>query len=432
MDTAMALPWLLLMNLPITCWGHITLMEPPARNAISGDRNSYCPSCGNGPDVCGDGGQWPADSDYLNFYDGPQRVFTAGQLVKFEVAVIAHHRGHYEISVCDQPINSSLTDAQACLDRHVLQRAQPEEVFSDCQVDDARGDCQPYLASQAERWYLPGASKGMHHVMHFRLPADLTCTRCTVQFKYYTANSCIPKDGYGCYFNNMESLGWNKVDFCGFYCGACPGDGQPDWIPKPDPGCGEEFRNCADIQILPSGSTTPTTTTSTPVASTTPEQASTASTTAGGDASCSPTSYGATAESCMKCVLESYKVWPCNDDRACACTRNTTTSLIGGNAGSSTSTTAAETTETTTVTTTAATCRAAKGSDLVAATDERCKEACSRVPKGIWPCSDDGPCNCDESYNPPNAMTSSAATNSRLATAAALLLLTPLAVQHLG
>mmetsp|Transcript_3253 Transcript_3253/g.5332 ORF Transcript_3253/g.5332 Transcript_3253/m.5332 type:complete len:82 (+) Transcript_3253:111-356(+) len=48
--------------------GHGYVSMPPLRGGVAGtDKNGYCPQCGNGPTVCGDGGQWPEGSDYLNY-----------------------------------------------------------------------------------------------------------------------------------------------------------------------------------------------------------------------------------------------------------------------------------------------------------------------------------------------------------------------------
>ena len=48
-------------------------------------------------------------------------------------------------------LRSSPEEGQQCLDQWLLQRAPPLE---DCQVNDARGDCQPLDPKHPERWQL--------------------------------------------------------------------------------------------------------------------------------------------------------------------------------------------------------------------------------------------------------------------------------------
>ena len=106
----------------------------------------------------------------------------AGQVVSFKVVVTAHHMGHFEFSICDRRINSSMADPDACLRKHVLQRVPPEESYSDCVENDARGDCQPLDKRHSERWYLPPKRNTTEdHTMRFRMPDDLHCDECNLQ-----------------------------------------------------------------------------------------------------------------------------------------------------------------------------------------------------------------------------------------------------------
>merc|ERR1719198_602754 len=100
--------------------------------------------------------------------------------------------------------------------------------------------------------------------MHFRIPEGLQCESCTLQWRWWTANSCIPADGYGCYFQHMGALGWDATAWCGAFCGSCSNallqsnasQAQQRALSQ-RMGCGEEFRNCADIRVLAgSGATT--------------------------------------------------------------------------------------------------------------------------------------------------------------------------------
>jgi len=236
--------------------GHAYLSQPQARNFGKNDKNGWMPQSGNGAGICGDGGQWPKDSNFVDYLDGPKTTYAAGSVVEFEVSITAHHKGHFEFKICDQEVTSDLADADGCFNKWVLERADPA---GDCIPNDDRADCQPVDTANPQRWYLPPprgiggwwtaqvGNRIQVEKMQYKIPENLTCSKCTLQWRWWTANSCIPKPGYGCHFQSMERQGWDAKDWCGYYCGECPGSGGR-------PGCGEEFRNCADVTILPSGS----------------------------------------------------------------------------------------------------------------------------------------------------------------------------------
>mmetsp|Transcript_3253 Transcript_3253/g.5325 ORF Transcript_3253/g.5325 Transcript_3253/m.5325 type:complete len:689 (+) Transcript_3253:160-2226(+) len=173
----------------------------------------------------------------------------AGSVFELSVHITAHHMGHFEFAICDQHVSGDLEDPQACFDARKLHRADPP---ADCVPNDARGDCQPIQVEYPERWYLPPAAGT--HTMRFRIPSDLSCTSCTLQWRWWTANSCIPAPNYGCFFDLMAAEGWDVSQWCGTYCGEC-GDYEEGHYT-----CGEEFRNCADVSVT-SGDQVPTTTT---------------------------------------------------------------------------------------------------------------------------------------------------------------------------
>mmetsp|Transcript_5167 Transcript_5167/g.5968 ORF Transcript_5167/g.5968 Transcript_5167/m.5968 type:complete len:146 (+) Transcript_5167:3-440(+) len=113
-----------LCHFTATVNGHGWMTMPPARNAVAGTKNGYCPHCGNGNGICGDGGQWPSDSNYVNAGatpSGPGSTLIAGSIHQVEIKITAHHKGHFEFSICEQEISSSTPDAQGCLDQHLLQ-----------------------------------------------------------------------------------------------------------------------------------------------------------------------------------------------------------------------------------------------------------------------------------------------------------------------
>jgi len=79
-----------------------------------------------------------------------------------------------------------------------------------------------------ERFYLPppkGAvttlwttkynGKDTYQLKYY-VPDSVTCQgQCTLQWRWFTANSCTPKPDYGCYFDKIKQLGWNSELYCG-------------------------------------------------------------------------------------------------------------------------------------------------------------------------------------------------------------------------
>jgi len=300
-----------LLSLAWQVHGHGLVTNPPARNAQSGTKNEYCPHCGNSNGICGDGNQWPSNSDYLNYYNGAVDQWTAGTIVPVTVKITAHHKGHLEFSLCDRVIDGSISKAtaQACLDKQILERASAAEMgIRDCEDNDRNPDCQPVDARHPERFYLPpgGFSPDGSDTFtyHLKVPADFSCTACTLQWRWWSANSCTPAPDYGCFASQLSSSGYDPGAWG--VSGPCPGGGSGR-----DSGCGEEFRNCIDITVLQSsGSTFPpasttTTTTKAVMTTTTPE----ATTTNG---------QGVVGQSCvsqsvLQCINDRSSFWPSCD-----------------------------------------------------------------------------------------------------------------------
>merc|ERR1712226_801907 len=120
-----------------------------------------------------------------------------------------------------------------------------------------------------------------YHVMKYKIPEDLACTHCTLQWYWSTGNSCLYDADYlgtdGYFQRNaaaFQALGWNPADWCP-WC-------VTSWATCDNSCCktggsfGEEFWNCADIAVTASGSPAPSTTTTT---MTTTPAATTAATT---------------------------------------------------------------------------------------------------------------------------------------------------------
>jgi len=242
----------LLSAFPALASGHAYLTKPEMRGGANNNAgNGYCPQCLGSTSLpmptCG----------RANFLDvvGPVTELVAGEMTEFVVKVTAHHKGHFVFRLCDQALSNQTGGYQAeeaCLNEHVLHRARPEEVHSDCQPNDPRGDCQPYDEANPGHWYLPpnGASENR---FHYWIPSGLTCERCTLQWWWMSANSCTPHpDAYRCYFQEMERQGWDAGKWCGGACsfnGACPAS------QRGPSKCGEQFKNCADVRVTDRGAT---------------------------------------------------------------------------------------------------------------------------------------------------------------------------------
>merc|ERR1712151_320713 len=114
---------------------------------------------------------------------------------------------------------------------------------ADCRVNDDRGDCQPVDTRHPERWYLPPGTGT--YKMKYEIPEDLRCSSCTLQWQWFTANTCLPGADTGCYWADFAAQGWNQGAWCGTFCGQCDST-----MHRCASGAGEEFRNCADIAIV--------------------------------------------------------------------------------------------------------------------------------------------------------------------------------------
>ena len=93
------------------------LQPPMANRAWCTDYScpDWCPQCGNGDGVCGDGGQWGSQSDMLGYLDGPQTTFAPGEVVEFEIEITAHHKGHFEFGLCKEQLSHATAELR-CFD----------------------------------------------------------------------------------------------------------------------------------------------------------------------------------------------------------------------------------------------------------------------------------------------------------------------------
>ncbi|XP_070183104.1 uncharacterized protein [Littorina saxatilis] len=193
-----------------SCHGY--LLEPPSRSSMwrvgfptpknwndnslfcGGYANQYSAQggkCG----ICGDPYQGPRENEAGGTYATGtiSRKYTQGQIIDATVVVTANHLGWFEFKICPNN-NPEKAATHDCLNRHVLQLA------------DGSGS----------KLYI-GTTVGAIHVK-LRLPADVTCTQCVLQWRWPVGNNF----------------------------GDCP-DGTHKL------GCGpqEEFYGCSDVEITP-------------------------------------------------------------------------------------------------------------------------------------------------------------------------------------
>ncbi|EER00933.1 conserved hypothetical protein [Perkinsus marinus ATCC 50983] len=256
--------------------GHGWIESPKARNAVAGPDNHYCRQCGNSggtvnrireknapfPDnhdaegthgLCGDpfeggGTNLPPPAQQTYMQQGPVKAtYTQGQNIVIEMDLTVHHWGHFEYRICEGGLSGQKYPTQKagqdCLNKNLLVRPDPKsrpECRNAKNIDASNYDCQPLDTAHPERWYLPPQSYGPKYKMTFKLPDDLTCSLCTMQWNWITGNSCLV-DGYKEYFAKFKEEYPNM-------------DSSWDQSNSPKDSCdlardGEQFWNCADIKI---------------------------------------------------------------------------------------------------------------------------------------------------------------------------------------
>lgn len=134
-----------------------------------------------------------------------QSCYQPAQIIYVEVELTAHHMGHFEFKAC--PVSPGQAPTQACFDANKLRFISGESANLD--------------PNFPERAYIPPRNaKAWNYHYKFQLPAGLSGDLVLLQWKYITANSCLPA-GYGSY--NFPQ-GWHPGNV--EVCGPLPPDGQ--------------------------------------------------------------------------------------------------------------------------------------------------------------------------------------------------------------
>ncbi|QDZ22953.1 putative chitinase [Chloropicon primus] len=259
----LAMAWLAVVVAAAGVSGHGLLTKPGGRSFKAwedtqrgwpyGPRQpEWNPHSMNRGGVCGTS-QTDATRNYNNPKDVNGNPFTppvtdtyeAGQVYDFEFIITAHHYGHVELRLC----RDWRRPTQACFDAHPLEFVSDELYGA---LPDPRHPERGYMApaNHIERRVPPSGGAfegGMQFRMKFRIPLSIgRCDHCALQWTYVTANSCLVG-------------GYRQYDFPdpSWWAGHLPDCEQTENWPRDGSAFPEQFWNCADVRIVPSGSSTP-------------------------------------------------------------------------------------------------------------------------------------------------------------------------------
>ena len=129
--------------------------------------------------VCGDPWNGPRENEVGGKYANGiiVRKYEPGQVIRVVVDLTANHKGWFEFRVCPND-NPSKPITQECLDRYVLRQAKNN---------------QP-------RYMVPSENGRSLIKVDLKLPSNLRCKNCVLQWKYNAGNSwgTDPVSGRGC------------------------------------------------------------------------------------------------------------------------------------------------------------------------------------------------------------------------------------------
>lgn len=213
------------------------------------------------------------------FYNGAMIVETykQGQVIEIDISIVAHHNGFMELHICDvskcggEISESCFKVPGAC---HQLKREKNPE------CDSGKSQfCGPIDRNYPGRWYLPctmvprgpgnfdsyGRTPDGKPTILYRLPSNLNCKHCVMQWYWTSADRCNPP-GIVQYFEGPDAPDWMK----------CPGGGGTEGgVNKRKAKCGldrfsEEYIHCVDVRINQAIATPSPSSTSSPQSSPSP------------------------------------------------------------------------------------------------------------------------------------------------------------------
>ena len=129
--------------------------------------------------VCGDAWNGPRDNEVGGKYANGiiVRKYEPGQVIKVVVDLTANHKGWFEFRVCPND-NPSKPITQECLDRYILRQ----------------------ITNNQPRYMVPSENGRSLIKVYLKLPVNLKCKNCVLQWKYNAGNSwgTDPASGHGC------------------------------------------------------------------------------------------------------------------------------------------------------------------------------------------------------------------------------------------
>jgi len=251
---------ILLLAAPITVWGHGYMQSPRSRNYVAykdglwwgGDASTpapeSCPHClniGGTESMCGITGS----TDYnfpKNVEDqllGPsiQATYEQGQEIDLEVVLSAHHKGHFSYKAC--PISPGEVPTQECFDMYPLEFVQ-DHFYNAPKDENYPSRAYIPLSTFPGLKYESGGVYGSHYKYRYKLPDTLVGDLVLIQWYYLTANSC-------------RHPGYDEYPFPDGFADSTNLD-QCESVPPDGRGVPEQFWNCAEVTITPSGPIQPT------------------------------------------------------------------------------------------------------------------------------------------------------------------------------
>lgn len=236
------------ISIPTIVNGHGYMESPRSRNwraSVEEDGSNmvglagipkaeYCYHCLNtkaADDVCGVGQTGKYD-DWVDTNGNPmpwksEGVFQEGQEITVKSVLTTNHAGHMDLFLCPDGDDST----QECFEKNPATFVK-DNLYGGPQ--DGNYPSRGYFANDQYRFEFV-----------YRLPAGVVGDKVMMQWRYVTANSCIPK-GYLDPSLGLADLGWLR---------------SPGMVECADPldptgarntGDPEQFWNCAELTIMPS------------------------------------------------------------------------------------------------------------------------------------------------------------------------------------
>ena len=240
--------------------GRVTTVE---KNLPPGGWKSYDPigdfrGSATRAGLCGDA---KGNNDHMiggKFMPYPQVPFVAtykkGQVVDMMVEIAANHNGYFEFFICNLDACGTKDIDGSCFERGHCRRLK-RVPHPDCQNPkiNTHQECGPIDKKYPSRWYVPckkDVPNGYHLVggktghMKVKLPDNMECNHCVIQWYWATGNKCSPPD-FTRYFKEYNNPFGTTCKSPGGGKGAhstvistCGGSKLP-----------EEFWSCADVKI---------------------------------------------------------------------------------------------------------------------------------------------------------------------------------------